>query len=123
LLDGAARIERDMEAYVAGGRGQVRILASVSAMTESLADDVAAFLRQPRHRAIKVDLEERVSPEIVRGVREGHASLGVCWDAAEVGRCSRGPIAPTRCAWPCRGASAGRARASCASPTRCAAST
>ncbi|GAB3777742.1 LysR family transcriptional regulator [Ramlibacter monticola] len=85
MLDGAARIERDMEAYVAGGRGQVRILASVSAMTESLADDVAAFLRQPRHRAIKVDLEERVSPEIVRGVREGHASLGVCWDAADVG--------------------------------------
>jgi DNA-binding transcriptional LysR family regulator len=70
---------------VAGGRGQVRILASVSAMTESLADDVAAFLRQPPHRSIKVDLEERVSPEIVRGVREGHASLGVCWDAADVG--------------------------------------
>ena len=85
MLDGAARIERDMEAYVAGGRGQVRILASVSAMTESLADDVAAFLRLPKHLAINVDLEERVSPEIVRGVREGHASLGVCWDAANVG--------------------------------------
>jgi DNA-binding transcriptional LysR family regulator len=85
MLDGAARIERDMEAYVAGARGQVRILASVSAMTESLADDVAAFLRQPKHQTIKVDLEERVSPEIVRGVREGHASLGVCWDAADVG--------------------------------------
>lgn len=85
MLDGAARIERDMEAYAAGGRGQVRILASVSAMTESLADDVAAFLHQPAHRKIKVDLEERVSPEIVRGVREGHASLGVCWDAADVG--------------------------------------
>jgi DNA-binding transcriptional LysR family regulator len=85
MLDGAARIERDMEAYVAGGRGQVRILASVSAMTESLADDVAAFLRQPAHGKIRVDMEERVSPEIVRGVREGLASLGVCWDAADVG--------------------------------------
>jgi DNA-binding transcriptional LysR family regulator len=85
MLDVAARIERDMEAYVAGGRGQVRILASVSAMTESLADDVAVFLRQPAHRNIKVDMEERVSPEIVRGVREGHASLGVCWDAAALG--------------------------------------
>jgi DNA-binding transcriptional LysR family regulator len=85
MLDGAARIERDMQAYIAGGRGQVRILASVSAMTESLADDVAAFLHQPAHRNIQVDLEERVSPEIVRGVREGHAALGVCWDAADVG--------------------------------------
>jgi DNA-binding transcriptional LysR family regulator len=85
MLDSALRIERDMEAYVSGGRGQVRILASVSAMTESLADDVAAFLRQPAHRSIRVDLEERVSPEIVRGVREGLASVGVCWDAAELG--------------------------------------
>lgn len=85
MLDGAARIERDMQAYVAGGRGQVRILASVSAMTESLADDVAAFLRKPAHRNIRVDMEERVSPEIVRGVREGLASIGVCWDAADVG--------------------------------------
>jgi DNA-binding transcriptional LysR family regulator len=85
MLDGAARIERDMQAYVEGGQGQVRILASVSAMTESLADDVAAFLRLPPHRSIRVDMEERVSPEIVRGVREGHASLGVCWDAADVG--------------------------------------
>ena len=83
MLDGAARIERDMQAYVAGGRGQVRILASVSAMTESLAEDVATFLRAPAHRSIRVDLEERVSPEIVRGVREGLASLGVCWDASD----------------------------------------
>lgn len=83
MLDGAARIARDMEAYAAGGAGQVRILASVSAMTESLADDVAAFLRQPAHRHIHVDMEERVSPEIVRGVREGLASLGVCWDAVD----------------------------------------
>jgi DNA-binding transcriptional LysR family regulator len=83
MLDSAARIERDMQNYVAGGRGQVRIFASVSAMSESLADDVAAFLRQPAHRSIRVDLEERVSPEIVRGVREGLASLGVCWDATD----------------------------------------
>ena len=39
----------------------------------------------PAHRNIQVDLEERVSPEIVRGVREGLASLGVCWDAADLG--------------------------------------
>lgn len=85
MLDGATRIERDMQAYVAGAHGQVRILASVSAMTESLADDVAAFLKLPANRTIQVDMEERVSPEIVRGVREGLAALGVCWDAADLG--------------------------------------
>ncbi|HSH90404.1 MAG TPA: LysR family transcriptional regulator [Ramlibacter sp.] len=85
MLDSAARIERDMEGYAAGVKGQVRILASVSAMSESLADDVAAFLKMPDHRNIQVDMEERVSPEIIRGVREGAASLGVCWDAAALG--------------------------------------
>jgi DNA-binding transcriptional LysR family regulator len=85
IIDSSARIERDMQAYASGVRGQVRILASVSAMAESLADDVAAFLQIPAHRDIQVDMEERVSPEIVRGIREGAASLGVCWDAADVG--------------------------------------
>ena len=103
MLDSAARIERDMEAYAPGVRGQVRILASVSAMAESLADDVAAFLQMPAHRNIQVDLEERVSPEIVRGVREALASLGVCWDAADLGPLqSRGPTAATISAWWCR---------------------
>ena len=85
MLDGAARIERDMGGYAAGLRGQVRILASVSAMAESLADDVAAFLQLPAHGNIQVDMEERVSPEIVRGVRDGTASVGVCWDAVDLG--------------------------------------
>ena len=85
MLDGASRIERDMTGYAAGLRGQVRILASVSAMAESLADDVAAFLQLPGHSNIQVDMEERVSPEIVRGVRDGTASVGVCWDAADLG--------------------------------------
>lgn len=84
MLDSAARIELDMKNFAAGARGQVRLLASVSAMTESLAQDVADFLRQPRHHNIQVDLEERVSAEIVRGVREGTAALGVCWDAVDL---------------------------------------
>lgn len=96
MLDSAERIERDMQGYAAGARGQVRILASVSAMTESLADDVAAFLQQPAHRSIQVDMEERVSPEIVRGVREGMASLGVCWDAAEIGSLQSRPYRSDR---------------------------
>jgi DNA-binding transcriptional LysR family regulator len=91
MLASAARIERDMGAFAAGVRGQVRILASASALAESLADDVAAFLKHPKHRNIQVDLEERVSPDIVRGIREGVASLGVCWDAAEIGNLQSRP--------------------------------
>ncbi|MEJ8814225.1 LysR family transcriptional regulator [Variovorax ureilyticus] len=85
MLDGAARIERDMESYLTGARGQVRILASISTMAGSLANDVASFLKMPAHRTIQVDLEERLSPEVVAGVRDGLASVGVCWDAVDLG--------------------------------------
>jgi DNA-binding transcriptional LysR family regulator len=91
MLASAARIELDMSAFAAGVRGQVRILASASALAESLADDVAAFLKSPKHRNIQVDLEERVSPDIVRGIRDGAASLGVCWDAADIGNLQSRP--------------------------------
>jgi DNA-binding transcriptional LysR family regulator len=123
MLDGAARIARDMETYATGGRGQVRILASVSAMTESLADDVAAFLRKPAHRSIQVDMEERVSPEIVRGVREGLASIGVCWDATDHGGLQCQPYRRDTCAWPCRRAIRWRNARACASSTRWTTST
>jgi DNA-binding transcriptional LysR family regulator len=62
MLDSAARIERDMQNYAAGARGQVRILASVSAMTESLADDVAAFLHQPAHRTSRSTWKSASAP-------------------------------------------------------------
>lgn len=82
MLASARRIESEMAAFAAGIRGQVRLLATVSVMAESLADDVADFLQIPAHADIQVNLEERISPEVVRGVREGVASLGICWDAA-----------------------------------------
>lgn len=77
------RIERDMAAYAAGVRGHVRILATSSTVAESLPDDVAAFLKDPAHRDIQVDIDEHVSVEVLRGLREGSASVGVCWDAAD----------------------------------------
>lgn len=91
MLVSAQRIERDMAAFAAGVRGQVRLLATVSVMAESLADDVAAFLQQPEHAGIRVGVEERVSSEVVQGIREGIASVGICWDAADLrGLQSRG---------------------------------
>ena len=83
MLLSAARIERDMAQHAAGLQGRVNLLATASVMAESLADDLAAFLKDPAHTNIQIDLEERVSPEVVRGVREGVAAIGICWDAAE----------------------------------------
>lgn len=85
MLLSASRIERDMAGHAAGIQGRVNVLATASVMAESLADEIAAFLQQAEHRNIRVDLEERISPEVVRGVHERVAAIGICWDAADTG--------------------------------------
>ena len=84
MLASVGQIERDMAAYATGTRGHVRMLVTASVMAESLADDVAAFLQDPVHRSIQISMEERVSPDVVQGIREGSASIGICWDAADL---------------------------------------
>lgn len=79
------RIEADMAAFRGGIKGQVRVAASASAIAESLLDDLTGFMREPEHQDIKVDIEERFSKDIVTAVREGVASLGVCWSNIDFG--------------------------------------
>jgi DNA-binding transcriptional LysR family regulator len=84
LLSNTSRIRDDMAAYSAGIRGQVHLLASVSAISECLPDDVAAFMNLPEHREIKVDIEEAVSRDIVKRIREGSARVGILWDGSDL---------------------------------------
>ena len=83
VLAGVDRIGRDMAGYAGGARGLVRVLCTSSVLEESLAHDVADFLRQPAHGDIQVTMEDHISPHVVRGVLEGTASLGLCWDAVD----------------------------------------
>lgn len=85
LLFTVSRIEADMAAFQGGIKGHVRVAASASAIAETLLDDLAAFMRSPEHRDIQVDIEERFSRDIVSMVREGVASLGVCWGSVDFG--------------------------------------
>ncbi|WP_312415548.1 LysR family transcriptional regulator [Comamonas sp.] len=84
MLAAANHMQQEMAAYSKGVQGQVRVLVTASVMAESLADHVASFLQQPAHASIRVTLEECVSPDVVRGVREGRAAMGICWDAADL---------------------------------------
>jgi DNA-binding transcriptional LysR family regulator len=74
------RIASDVGSFSSGVKGRVRLVATVSAIAESLLDDIASFMREPANRNIKVDVEERFSHELVRHLREGSASVGVVWD-------------------------------------------
>ena len=82
VLAALDRIRGEMGAFNEGVQGSVRVLASTSALAESLPDDIAAFLAaQP---GLRVTLDEQLSEEIVRQVRDGTADLGVLWDQAEL---------------------------------------
>jgi len=77
------RIVADAAGFAGGVQGHVRLIATASAIAEALLDDIASFMREPDNRRIKVDIEERVSRELVRELRDGNASLGVCWDRVD----------------------------------------
>lgn len=77
------RMAADAALFAGGVRGQVTMAASPSAIAEFLLDDIAAFMREPEYREIRVVVEERFSHDIVRLVREGSVALGVGWDSVD----------------------------------------
>jgi DNA-binding transcriptional LysR family regulator len=56
--------------------GKVKILANVSAIVEFLPNDIKTFFAS--YRQIHVELEERPSAEVVRGIEDGVADIGIC---------------------------------------------
>jgi DNA-binding transcriptional LysR family regulator len=82
ILGDLDRLRGELGAFGQGIQGSVRMLASPSVLAEQLPDDVAAFMAG--HPAVRVSLDERTSPDIVRGLHEGTADLGVLWDLADL---------------------------------------
>ncbi len=82
LLHTADQLDHELKAQASGGQGQVRLLASVSSMMGPLVPDIASFLRH--HPKISVDLEEASTPQVVEGVRQGLATLGVGWNVGDL---------------------------------------
>jgi DNA-binding transcriptional LysR family regulator len=78
------RIGSDIAAFGGGLCGRVSICASASAIAEALLDDIAAFMSEAENVNIRVDVEERLSNDLVRQLREGVASVGVCWDNVDL---------------------------------------
>jgi DNA-binding transcriptional LysR family regulator len=92
------RIGQDMASFGSGVRGHVRLVATASAIAESLLDDIASFMREAANRNIKVDIEEHYSRDLVRVIREGTASVGVCWDNVDFEGLQRRPYRSDRLA-------------------------
>lgn len=75
LLGDAERLAGDLRDLAAGLQGSVRVLANASAMIQVLPERLAAFGRT--HPRIRVELEERSSPEIPLALLDGRADLGI----------------------------------------------
>jgi DNA-binding transcriptional LysR family regulator len=75
VLEGVDRMSSAMSDYAAGARGQIRIWANTSAITQFLPDDLSAFMRA--HPGIRITLEERNSIEVVAALRENRADIGI----------------------------------------------
>jgi DNA-binding transcriptional LysR family regulator len=84
VLYGLELIERDVVRGADNLRGCIRILANRSANAEFVAASVASFLGDPRHRNIDVQIGEFSSHEVVYRVKDGLATLGVCWSETDM---------------------------------------
>lgn len=68
-------VKSEFAEYGSGLFGHIRIFANTTAVTEYLPEILAQFLAD--RPAVTVDLQERLSREIVRGVLDGSADLGL----------------------------------------------
>jgi DNA-binding transcriptional LysR family regulator len=82
LLQSMERMHGELNEFAHGVRGHVQVFASMSALVEFLPDDIGAFVR--RYDKVRVRLDEKVSSEIVRGVKEGRADIGICESLSSV---------------------------------------
>ena len=82
VLQQIERMRGELNEYGAGLKGHVRVLCNTAALSEYLPQALSTFLH--RYPAISVDLEERLSHEIVDALRTGLCDIGVVSDWADV---------------------------------------
>jgi DNA-binding transcriptional LysR family regulator len=82
LLQQAERMRGDLAQYAEGIKGQIRLLSNTNALTEFLPEPLSAFLAA--HPQVNIDLEERLSDEIVAAVADGTADIGIVAGTVEV---------------------------------------
>ena len=71
----------ELGGFAKGLRGRVRLLSNTAATLEFLPPLLGRFFAG--HPQVDVEIEERPSPEIVRGVARGRAEIGIVADAVD----------------------------------------
>ncbi|MET0532758.1 MAG: LysR family transcriptional regulator [Steroidobacter sp.] len=75
MLLQAERMRAELGEYADGLKGHVRLLSNTNALTEFLPEPLSNFLTS--HPQVNIDLEERLSDEIVAAIADGKADIGI----------------------------------------------
>lgn len=75
LLSQVDYLRDDMQRFCEGVKGHIRVFANTTAVTEFMPEVLSRFLAE--HPNIDVDLQERLTKEIVRGVLDGTTDIGI----------------------------------------------
>lgn len=94
LLAASDRMEEELAAYAGVVAGHVRVLSNTNALTEFLPEVLGRFLAT--FPAATVDLQERLSDEIVGLVAEGAAELGIVAGTVDTGALETAPFRTDR---------------------------
>jgi DNA-binding transcriptional LysR family regulator len=94
MLGQAERLREELGAYAGGLTGQVRVLSNTNALTEFLPEALSSFLAA--HPNVSVDLEERLSDEIVGLVAEGVGDIGIVAGTVDSGSLTTYPFRSDR---------------------------
>src|SRR5471030_2765143 len=75
VLSDLDNLALQMKDFSSGTRGSVRVLANISAITQFLPAELKSFLAD--HPMIQVQLREVASRDVIRGVAENGADIGI----------------------------------------------
>jgi DNA-binding transcriptional LysR family regulator len=68
-------LNADLQPYASGVKGRLRLLANTTATNSFLADALSTFLAE--YPEVDIELEEKLSGDIVHAIRAGAADLGI----------------------------------------------
>jgi molybdate transport repressor ModE-like protein len=77
------RMRDDLSEYAQGLKGHIHLLGNTAAISEFLPQALGSFLMQ--NPFINIDLEERLSHEIVQAIVDGRADIGIIADSVDSG--------------------------------------
>ncbi len=94
ILQQTERLREDLGAFAGALAGQIRVLSNTNALAEFLPEALSAFLAA--HPQVSVELEERLSDEIVGQIAEGVADIGIVAGTVDTGALTTFPFRKDR---------------------------